>query len=113
MPGRGPEHIKFNSQFCCSLFPRTQIDTAIHFYQSNSADKKVIWKSQSKKSNLMFQIQPSLLAASSSVDLSLPPNMHICYVRECSQGGGWWWYCGIVLMGRVTCPASYQAEIGE
>ena len=59
MPGRGPEHIKFNSQFWCSLFPRTQIDTAIHFYQSNSADKKVIVKSQLTIKEIKFDVSDS------------------------------------------------------
>ena len=107
------EHINFNSVFCSSRFPRTKIETAIHFYQSNSTDKKVVWKSQSKKSNLMFQIQLNCLPILSQI--SLPPTPHAYLLSENvprvsggarSRGGGG---CGIVLMVRVTCPPSYQS----
>lgn len=58
------------SHFQWCWFPRSQIDTEIHFYQSRPADKKVIGKSQSKKSNLMVQIEQSLFCANSGIDLS-------------------------------------------
>ena len=58
------------SHFQWCWFPRSQIDTEIHFYQSRPADKKVIGKSQSKKSNLMLQIEQSLFCANSGIDLS-------------------------------------------